>query len=304
MMNDIQLRNFDLNLLVTFEALMADGSVTKAAERLNKTPSAISHALARLRDQTGDPLMVKVAGKMQPSPFALQLIEDVRPILRAVQRAVSPPEPFDPASSDRIFRIALPAMTSLITEVSARINRSAPRVTVEWVPLGPSVLPAVIDEQIDLALLGSDKTLPDGLAERRMPALERVTVMRSGHPALEAWDETAWRSWPHVVVGMGNAARQTVESQIRRDGVERHVGVRLAEFSGVAPLLARTDMLWTTVKPFVVHDVETYDLAVVRPPVRVPDFEFRFIWSARLSADPGSQWLRELVFGAYETLEV
>lgn len=283
---------------------MTDGSVTKAAERLNKTPSAISHALGRLREQTGDPLMVKVAGKMQPSPFALQLIEDVRPILRAIQRAVSPPEPFDPASSGRIFRIALPAMTSLITEVSARINEAAPGVSIEWVPLGPSVLPAVADEQIDLALLGADKTLPEGLMEKRMPPLERYTFMRSGHPALEKWDKQAWLDWPHVMVGMGNAARQTVEDQIRRDGLERHIGARLSEFSGVAPLLARTNMLWTTVKPFVVHDIETYGLAVVRPPVEVPNFEFRFIWSARLSADPGNQWLRDTVFGAYEKLDI
>ena len=280
MMNDIQLRNFDLNLLVTFETLMADGSVTKAAERLNKTPSAISHALGRLREQTGDPLMVKVGGKMQPSPFALQLIEDVRPILRAIQRAVSQPEPFDPITSDRIFRVALPAMTSLITEVSARVSEAAPGVSIEWVPIGPNVVPGVADEQIDLALLGADKTLPDGLLEKRMPVLERFTFMRSGHPALENWDKSAWLDWPHVMVGMGSAARQTVEDQMQRDGLERRIGVRLSEFSGVAPLLARTNMLWTTVKPFVLHDIETYGLLARRPPVHVPDFEFRFIWLA------------------------
>ncbi len=302
-MNDIQLRNFDLNLLVTFEALMADRSVTLAAERLKKTPSAISHALGRLRAHTGDPLMVRVAGRMQPSPFALQLVEDVRPILRAIERAVAPPEPFDETTSDRVFRIALPAMTSLITEVTARISDAAPGVSVEWVPLGPSVVPSVADEQIDLALLGSDKTLPDGLEEKRMPPLERVTVMRTGHPALEKWDQQAWLDWPHVMVGMGSAARQTVEEQMRRDGLNRHIGARLSEFSGVAPLLARSNMMWTTVKPFVVHDLETYDLAVVRPPVSVPDFEFRFIWGARLSADPGNQWLREVVLKAYEALD-
>ena len=302
MMNDIQLKNLDLNLLVTFEALMTAGSVTRAAERLNKTPSAVSHALGRLRDQTGDPLMVKVAGKMQPSPFALELIEEVRPILRAIRRAMSSPVPFDPATSTRLFRIALPATTSLITEVSASVSEAAPGVSVEWVPLGQNVVPGVADEQIDLALLGADKTLPEGLVERRMAPLERFTFMRAGHPALEKWDKQAWLDWPHVMVGMGDAARQTVEDQMRRDGLERHIGARLSEFSGVAPLLARTNMLWTTVKPFFVHDVVTYGLAVVRPPVAVPDFEFRFVWSARLSGDPGNRWLRESVFAAYDRL--
>jgi DNA-binding transcriptional LysR family regulator len=69
---------------------MTEGSVVRAAEQLNKAPSAVSHALARLRDQVGDPLMVKVGGKMQPSPFAETLIEDVRPILHSIQRIVTP----------------------------------------------------------------------------------------------------------------------------------------------------------------------------------------------------------------------
>lgn len=73
-MSRIHLSKIDLNLLVTFEALMDAGSVTKAAKQLGRTQSAVSHALARLRDQVGDPLMVKVGGKMQPSPFAEQMI--------------------------------------------------------------------------------------------------------------------------------------------------------------------------------------------------------------------------------------
>lgn len=83
-MKEIQLHRIDLNLLVVFEALMVEGSVVAAAEKLGKTPSAISHALARLRDQVGDPLLVNVGGRMQPSPFALTLIDDVGPILRSV----------------------------------------------------------------------------------------------------------------------------------------------------------------------------------------------------------------------------
>ena len=87
-MNEIQLHRIDLNLLVVFEALMLEGSVAAAADKLGKTPSAVSHALARLREQVGDPLIVKVGWRMQPSPFALTLIEEVRPILRSVKRVL------------------------------------------------------------------------------------------------------------------------------------------------------------------------------------------------------------------------
>lgn len=281
---------------------MSEGSVTKAAEKLNKTPSAVSHALARLREQVGDPLMVKVGGKMKPSPFAETLIEDVRPILRSIQRVVTPPKPFDPATSTRTFRIAVPAITSIIAEVFAHINQEAPGVSLEWVGLGPHLYTSVADEQIDLALLGADKALPEGLMEHRMPTLKRYTFMRKGHPAANNWNKQAWLDWPHVMVGMSHAARQTVEDQIARDGLERRIGANLPEFSGVAPLLSRTNMLATSVHMFMVDDVRTYDLIAKCPPVDLPDISFRFFWSARLSQDPGSKWLRSSVIAAYERI--
>ena len=301
-MNEIDLHRLDLNLLVTFEALMTEGSVTGAAKRLNKTQSAVSHALARLRQQVGDPLMVKVGGRMQPSPFAERLVDDVRPILRNIQRVIKPPQPFDPATSTRTFRIAVPAITALIAEVFARVNAGAPGVSLEWLGLGPHLYSAVADEHVDLALLGADKSLPEGLMEQKMPALPRYTFMRDGHPASENWTKEAWLHWPHVMVGMANAARQTVEESLARDSLNRRVGARVPEFSGVAPLLARTDMLFTTVALVIADDAETYGLLYRTPPVDLPDFTFRFFWSARLSEDPGVKWLRSLVIDAYDVV--
>lgn len=128
-MNEIDLHRVDLNLLVVFEVLMETRSVTATAERIGRTQSAVSHSLSRLRDQLGDPLLVRVGGKMQPSPFAEMVIEDVRPILRSIRRVIAPRSLFDPATSDRVFRIAMPTLTKIIAEVSARIEAEAPNVT-------------------------------------------------------------------------------------------------------------------------------------------------------------------------------
>lgn len=301
-MREIQLHRLDLNLLVTFEVLMDEGSVAGAAEKLGKTPSAVSHALARLREQVGDPLMVKVGGKMQPSPFALTLIEDVRPIMRSIQRVVSAPLPFDPATSTRAFRIAVPAVPSLINAVFSRLSDEAPGISLEWVGLGPDLYAAVADERIELAFLGADKPLPEGLMERVMLPLERYTFMRKGHPALENWGKRAWLEWPHVVVGMSDAARQTVGERLKRDGLDRRIGAHIPEFSGIGPLLAGSNMLATNVKPFLGADIRTYGLTWRRPPVELSDITLRFFWSARLAADPGNRWLRGLIMGAYEAL--
>jgi DNA-binding transcriptional LysR family regulator len=235
-MNEIQLHRLDLNLLVVFEALMDEGSVVRAAEKLGKTPSAVSHALGRLREQLGDPLMVKVGGKMRPSPFAEALIGEVRPILATIARVVQPPQPFDPPTSHRVFRVAAPPITPLIAEVAARINAVAPNVGVEWVSPTPQSYLKVADGQVDLAL-GAIETIPEGAVARVLPPLKRYTFARDGHPALEDWGREAWIFWPHIVVGMAEAARQTVEERVAQLGVERRVGARIPEFSGVGPLL-------------------------------------------------------------------
>ena len=100
-MNRIQLRQLDLNLLLIFRALMEERSVQRAAEQIGRTPSAISHALGRLRQQIDDPLLVRVGGKMQPSPRALSLYEEITPMLHRIEQALQPPQPFDPATSER-----------------------------------------------------------------------------------------------------------------------------------------------------------------------------------------------------------
>src|ERR1700726_860801 len=107
-MNEIDLRRFDLNLLVVFEVLMAERNVTRAAERLGRTQSAVSHSLSRLRSQFGDPLLVKGGVRMQPTEFALDLIEQARPMLGGIQRVLSPQHVFDPENSRRVFRLAAP----------------------------------------------------------------------------------------------------------------------------------------------------------------------------------------------------
>ena len=121
---------------------MVEGSVEVAAAKLNKTPSAISHALARLRDQVGDPLIVKVGGRMQASPFALQLIEDVKPILNSIKRVLRLPEPFNPATTTRTFRIACPVSGKMLSTVMNNVQLAAPNINIDWLQTPTEVYPA------------------------------------------------------------------------------------------------------------------------------------------------------------------
>ena len=302
-MNEIDLRRLDLNLLVTFEVLMTERSVTRAAERLSRTQSAVSHALSRLREQVNDPLLIKVGGRMTPSPFAERLIEDVRPILRSIQRVLLPPRPFDAATSTRTFRIAIADIApSLFPRLMARTAGEAPHITIDWVTETPQTLLAVADGQIDVAFVASALTLPEGVARREAGDIPWATFMRADHPAGGEWNAAAWARWPHVLVQIGNSLQSpvTAASTALRD--KRHVAARVLNFSAVAPLLARTDCV-ATLPVVVMHEaLELYGLCVAEPPFAVPSMPHRFIWSERLTNDPAVRWLRERLVDAFDTV--
>jgi DNA-binding transcriptional LysR family regulator len=156
-MHEIDLRRFDLNLLVVFDVLMIERSVTRAAERLGRTQSAVSHSLSRLRQQFGDPLLVKGGLRMQPTAFALDLIEQARPMLGGIQRMLSPQHIFDPQHSRRVFRLAAPDfMLTLFADLLCRLRSEAPSVAIEWTaPREPTLLD-VAEGQIDIAIVPAE----------------------------------------------------------------------------------------------------------------------------------------------------
>ena len=299
-MNRINLARIDLNLLVTFEALMDLRSVTLAADRLGRTQSAVSHALARLREQVGDPLLVKVGGKMQPSPFALTLIEDIRPLLRGIERVITPPADFDPATSDRKFTIMSAAFPGVVSNVSQRVNVEAPHVDVEWLPVDAKSATAVIEERADLTMLAPGASAPSGLDAWFSAVTNRYCYARRDHPAVTDWGMQAWLEYPHVIVSVGGAARQTVSEALERDNLQRRIGARVAEFAGLAPLISRTDNIGTFAPIGIAEDAEAFGLAVLEPPIDLPAVNFGIAWNARLANDPAICWFRDLVIAAFE----
>lgn len=301
-MKQIQLHRIDLNLLVVFEALMVEGSVVGAAESLGKTPSAVSHALARLREQVGDPLMVKVGGRMQPSPFALTLIEDVRPILRSIKRVLAPPEPFDPSTSARVFRVACPVSGRVLSEVMNKVHRAAPGAKLEWLSAPREVYAAVAEGLVDIAHLGGETRLPDGLDEIEVPSFVWNSFVRAGHPALDDWGPEAWATYPHVQVSIANAARNPIDRRSRDPAPDRRIGALISEFSSIGPLLANSDLIATFPRVMMAWDMEAHGLRALVPPIDIAPFRTRFFWASRLASDPASKWIRDIVIDTYTDL--
>lgn len=295
-MREINLGRLDLNLLVTFEALMAERNVTRAAARLSRSQSAVSHSLARMRGQVGDPLMIKTGGRMVTTPFAERLIEDVKPILRSIQRALAPPQPFDPASSTRTFRLAISDFVpSLFPRLIARVQREAPGVVLDWVGVEAQTPLAVADGQVDVAFLVSNVTLPEGLQWTETAKVGWATFARKDHPAITSWGAAAWSRWPHVIVQVGNSLESPVHEASTRVARKRKIAVRVLNFSAVAPLLERTHLLATLPSTVMHGALERYGLQALRTPFPIRALSHRFIWSTRCAGDPGNQWIRTIL---------
>ncbi|MAN59699.1 MAG: LysR family transcriptional regulator [Flavobacteriaceae bacterium] len=302
-MNEIDLHRVDLNLLVVFEVLMETRSVTATAQKIGRTQSAVSHSLARLRDQLGDPLLVRVGGKMQPSPYAEMIIADVRPILRSIRRVITPRDLFDPATSDRIFRIAMPTLTKVIAEVSARVEAEAPNVKIEWLPAHRDVYAALSEGLIDLAHLGGEPRLPDGLEQQVMEPFSWVTFARRDHPACADWGLEAWRRYPHLMVNVTQSMQNPFPVAAQDDPGSRRVSAMIGDSAGVASLLAKSDFLATFPALLLAWDMEAFGLRALRPPVDLGSVLVRFFWSARLANDAGGSWIRSIVIESYRRVQ-
>ena len=298
-MNEIDLHRVDLNLLVVFEVLMETRSVTATAEKIGRTQSAVSHSLSRLREQLGDPLLVLVGGKMQPSPFAEMIVEDVRPLLRGIRRVISPRNLFVPASSERVFRIAMPTVTKVIAEVSARVEAEAPRVKIEWLPAHHDVYAALSEGLVDLAHLGGEPRLPDGLDAQAMAPFSWVTFARKDHPACAGWGIDAWRRYPHLMVNVTRSMQNPFPVTAQNDRATRRVTAMIGDSAGVASLLAKSDFLATFPALLLAWDMEAFGLRAMKPPVDLGPVLVRFFWSSRLANDAGGTWIRSIVIETY-----
>jgi LysR family transcriptional regulator, mexEF-oprN operon transcriptional activator len=293
-MNEIDLRRFDLNLLVVFEVLMAECSVTRAAERLGRTQSAVSHSLSRLRARLGDPLLIKGARGMQPTDFALELMAQVRPTLRGIQRALSARQAFDPTTSRRLFRFAAPDFArTLFTSLLARVRTEAPGISIEWTGARDPMLLQIADGQIDVAIAPADLRLPDGVTGERVGALKWECFARQGHPAFREWGPTAWSRWPHVAVRVGDSLTSPVSAAAAAAGLQRTIVGWVPHFSAIAPVLGDSDLLATLPSLAMLDTFRQYGLESRHVPFSIAPLPHAMLWSAGRSNDPEITWLRD-----------
>lgn len=293
------LRRLDLNLLVTLDALLAEHNVTRAAARLHLSQPSVSVQLARLRDLLGDPLLLPGPRGMRPTARADALREPLRQALASLERAVSPPAPFDPAQADRTWRIAASdyGETTLVLPALAGLRSAAPgtRLAVLEVP-PPRIARQLEQGGIDLAFHIRGEA-PAGLRHRALFAERYVLAGRAGHPRLKRRPTLRqFCALDHAIVSPdGGGFHGVADTALAAAGLSRRVVLSVPHFLFLKQALARTDLV-ALLPSRLVRDEPA--LRAVEPPLEVPGFEMLMLWHERVHRDPAHRWLRERIAGS------
>ena len=281
----------NLNLLQTFHAVHATRSVSRAAERLGVSQPTVSHALRRLRAEYKDPLFVRVQGGMAPTAKAERLASAVEHALATLETAIRESERYDPARSERTFRLHMSDIGEAIflPPLVAALARRAPRVRVEGFQLDDAdILPALESGRIDLAL----GYIPALDVERRFLLHERyVVVMRGGHPlARRKPTSAALAQLDYVLVRSHPATGRALQGL----GLADRVRLTLPHFMVLPRIIAETDL--AAVMPSrLAASFRRMGRYAVRRPRGLPRFDVSVHWYWRYGNEPGNRWLRELI---------
>lgn len=297
----INLRSFDLNLLLALKALVEERSVSRAAEKLCMSQPAMSHVLRRLRSQLDDPILVKSKAGMEPTARALALLEPTVAVLREIERIVEPPSAFDPATSRRRFTIATSdyvacALLPLIAESATRI---APGVELRIrQPLSGAPHIAIEEENIDLAV-GYDAILGamSHICSQRLMSESMVCLTRRCNPAVPGDEITLARflECRHMLISWRQSGKGLIDDCLAKQGLRRNVSLILPNFMSAPWVLERTDLLLCLPRRMAERFVKLSPLKILPVPIDLPPYELMMLWHPRHEKDQAHSWLRGLL---------
>ena len=305
----LNFRTLDLNLLRVFDEVMAERSLTKAANNLALTQPAVSNAMRRLRETLGDDLVRRSGQGLEPTPRATALWPAVREALRQLQDSLIP-SPFDPASSSATFVIAMADATAaeLVPGLLAAVEREAPSISIRVVPLSTRDPRGLLDqEKADLAIGHFPAVLADltasaqsggviNFVSQRLYNGEYVCVMRKDHPlAHEPLTLDRFCAARHMLVSFSGRPFGFVDQALTSLQRQRRIVITVNQFFTAGRVVAQSDVLTVLPRHFVrVADVGNE--LVIRPlPFDMPIVHVDSLWHQRLQRSSAHQWLRSVI---------
>ncbi|MFO6448241.1 LysR family transcriptional regulator [Erythrobacter sp. NE805] len=299
-MSDLDLRRLDMGLLIVFAETMRLRRLTAVAERLGLTQSAISHALARLRDAVGDPLFLRRPHGMEPTARAVALEPAVIRILDLAREAFSTPAAFDPASARAEVRIAAQDYHCglFAAPLIARCEAEAPGLRLSFLPLfRRQALDALEAGDVQLAI-GFIRQPGERILATPLFEQDYAVVARAHHPRLTALGELdAYVAERHLLVSQSGDWTGVMDDALAREGKSRVVAASLPYYLAVLATVAETDMIATVPRRLAERYAAMFHLALAEPPLPVRRFTVSLFRHQRDAANPMLDWIAETLRG-------
>lgn len=307
MLHVIDLSRVDLNLFALFEVVRNERHVGRAAERLNLSPSAVSHGLGRLRRLLNDPLFLRTPKGVVPTARAEELAQPIAEILAQARRVVASAEQFDPTTSTRRFTIGSPDGSSAVflSPLLAALEGSAPGVDIgvrqilppPGVPRERAWAPALTDLEsraIDVAIIPIDD-VPARFVEQTLYREEFVIAMRAGHPFADEPTLDRYCAMKHLLVSQAGEALGFVDLVLASQGRSRRIAATVPNFMLALTLVAETDLLAAFPRSLAATHARRFGIQSVEAPLPLPDFSIRCVATKVALMDAGVAWLFDML---------
>lgn len=294
-MNRNDLRRVDLNLLIVFETLIHERSVTRAAEKLFLGQPAISAALARLRSLFDDPLFVRTGRSMEPTARAQEIFALLSPALDSISTAVSRAADFDPATSNAVFRIGLSddVEFGLLPPLIKRLRAEAPGVVLVIRRTNYLLMPGLLASGEISVGVSYTEELPAN-AKRKVMRRSRAKLLRADSiPGPLSLDDYCAR--PHALVSFAGDLGGFIDSELEKLGRQRRVVLAVPQFNGLGPLLSGTDIIATVPDYTAAALTAAGGLRAEELPLQTSSFELHMAWRGAQDNDPAERWLRSRI---------
>lgn len=292
----MNLRSLDLNLLLIFDAIYVERSISRAAQKLHLAQPTVSNALARLRERLGDPLFDRSPQGMAPTPRAKQLADPIRQALNTLERGLRNDDGFDFAQTEREFVVAVEdyGEAVILPGFIRWLAEGAPKIRIRIRPETSAQLKAELREgTVDLAL--DYFVLPQPAYRNKCVLTESlVTLSRREHPLLvDRLSLEQYLALPHVVLASPSNARPMIDMALAKRGLQRHIAVTVPHFISMPLMVQSTDMICTLPRRMGQIYAENFRLKSYAVPLRTPQFPVYLMWHEAAESDTGHQWFRE-----------
>lgn len=291
-------RGVDLNLLVVFDALVTERSVTKAGERIGLAQPSMSNALTRLRALFDDELFVRTPEGMMPTPIAVEAAEHVRTAILAAEDAINISTVFDPKSADGEISLLTNDFIELtiVPRIFAALERQAPGIRLKTRALLREEFAYELDAGLADFALGGAKILPKRFCHTILFDEGFAGIARRGHPILnERITLEAYLSYNHVLATQDLEIRGIVDDALASMNLSRRVSVVVSNFASVPPLVAKSDLIAVLPRRLAMIADRELPVSMFELPLKVPTVEAKLIWGRGVDRSPMFTWFRGLV---------